>query len=122
MRTIKTEVVQHMSGLEASDRTVTARFRFPEEFIGFQGHFPGKKVLPGVCEIQCALSLVEQARQKSVELKEITLAKYFAPVSPGEEIFCVVSDVADSGEFTCKAVITKGETKVAELKLKVALR
>lgn len=111
-----------MTGLETSDKTITSRFVFPEEFVGFQGHFPGKKVLPGVCEIQCALLTIEKAKQKTPDLKEVALAKYFAPVSPDEEITCAVNDVADSGEFTCKAVITKGSTKVAELKLRVVIR
>ncbi len=111
-----------MTGLEKSDKAITSRFAFPEEFVGFQGHFPGKKILPGVCEIQCALLTVERAKQKTLDLKEVALAKYFAPVLPNEEITCAMSDVADSGEFTCKAVITKGSTKVAELKLRVAIR
>ncbi len=121
MKTIKTEIEQYMTALEASGPTVTARFVFPEEFLGFKGHFPHKKVLPGVCQIQCALATIERAIQRSVELREIALAKYFSPVSPGEEITCTCSDIAPAGEFTVKAKITKGPAKVAELKLRVAL-
>ncbi len=121
MKTIKTEIEQYMTSFEASGTTVTSRFVFPEEFVGFKGHFPHKKVLPGVCQIQCALATIERAIQKSVELREITLAKYFSPVAPGEEITCVCSDLAPAGEFTVKVKITKVPIKVAELKLRVAL-
>ncbi len=121
MKTIKTEIEQYMIDLESSGASATSRFVFSEEFVGFKGHFPHKKVLPGVCQIQCALATIERAIQESVELREITLAKYFSPVAPGEEITCACSDIAPAGEFTVKAKITKGPVKVAELKLRVAL-
>ncbi len=121
MKKVKAEIARHLAGLESSGKQVTSRFVFPDTFIGFQGHFPDKKVLPGVCQIQCAVAAVEQARHRTVALKEIVLAKYFMPVVPDEEIGCLCSDVEESGEFTIKAVITKGTAKVAELKLRVVL-
>jgi 3-hydroxyacyl-[acyl-carrier-protein] dehydratase len=119
LRKIKTEVEQYMTGLTSEGQTHTSRFVFPEEFIGFQGHFPGKKVLPGVCHIQCALTTLEKANKKQVVLKEIILAKYLAPVSPGEELICVCSDIQVKGdEFTVKAVLSRNSAKVSELKLR----
>ena len=120
MNKIKKEIEQHMIYVNRQDRTLNSRFMFPDTFIGFQGHFPKNKILPGVCQIQCALSTLERAIQKSVELREVTLAKYFVPVLPGEEITCFCSDISDEDEFTFKTIITRG-SKVAELKLRVAL-
>lgn len=121
MKKVKAEIEQCMAGLEKTDRKATARFLFPESFIGFQGHFPDKKILPGVCQVQAALSTVEKALGRKALLREIVLAKYFAPVGPGEEITCSCGDVEENGEFTYKTVITKGNVKIAELKLRVAL-
>ena len=121
MNKIMAQIAQCMTGFEAADGVVKSRLLFPDDFIGFQGHFPDKKVLPGVCQIQSALAAVAKARRQQVVLKEITLAKYFLPVGPGEEIQCVCSDVAETGEFTIKAAITKGTVKVSELKLRVVL-
>ncbi len=119
MRKIKTEVQQYMTGLTSEGQTLTSRFMFPEEFIGFQGHFPGKKVLPGVCHIQCALTTLETANKKPVVLREIMLAKYLAPVAPGEELICVCSDIqAKDDEFVVKAVLSRNGAKVSELKLR----
>jgi 3-hydroxyacyl-[acyl-carrier-protein] dehydratase len=120
LKKIKNEIEQLMSGLTMQEGIVTSCFVFPESFIGFQGHFPKHKILPGVCQIQCALSSLERAMRKAVELREVTLAKYFLPVLPDEEITCRCSDVTDAGEFTFKTVITKGSDRVAELKLRVA--
>ena len=79
-----------MTVLETSGEGVlTARFTFPEEFVGFQGHFPSDKVLPGVCQIQCIASMIEKYTGKSFLLKEIVSAKFLSPVLPSEEIICV---------------------------------
>jgi 3-hydroxyacyl-[acyl-carrier-protein] dehydratase len=120
LRTIKEEVEQYMTGLSKDGQTVTSRFLFPEDFIGFQGHFPDKKVLPGVCQIQCVLSSIEQTNKKTVVLKEIVLAKYLAPVAPGDEIICLCSDVTDQNdEFVVKAVLSRNGAKISEFKLRL---
>jgi 3-hydroxyacyl-[acyl-carrier-protein] dehydratase len=122
LRKIKTEVEQYLTGITKADRTVTASFLFPPEFIGFQGHFPLKKILPGACQIQCVLSAIEKIEEKSIALKEIELAKYFTPVFPDEEVVCTVREVeGDGGESIFKARITKGSIKVTEMKLRVSL-
>ena len=121
MSTIKSEIERCMTGLEKEGRRVTSRFAFPPGFIGFQGHFPQKKVLPGVCQIQCALSLLEQGSGKAVVLKEVVLAKYFSPVFPDDEVTCVISEMGDTcGEIVVKAVISRKTDKVSEMKLRVS--
>lgn len=121
MRKIKAEIEQYMTGPVRESKKLLSHFMFPDEFIGFQGHFPEKKILPGVCQIQCALSLLEKASGKSVTLKEIVLAKYFSPVFPSEKMTCVVDDIGEGpGEFLVKAIMTKNDAKVSELKLRVA--
>ena len=121
MRRVKEEIERYMTVLEMESLKLTSRFSFPPEFIGFQGHFPTKKILPGVCQIQCALSTLEKGRGKGVVLKEVVLAKYFSPLFPDDEMTCVVNDDgAATGEHTVKAVITKNTVKIAELKLRVS--
>lgn len=122
MTKIKTSIEHIIGGPVKVGRAWISRFVFPREFIGFQGHFPANKILPGACQIQCVLSTIEKGAGIPVALKEIAIAKYFAPVFPDEEVTCTVKDVVEeSGEFTFKALITKGDVKVAELKLLVLL-
>ena len=121
MRTIKAEIEQHMTGLQEAGRGLTARYRFPQEFIGFQGHFPGKGILPGVCQIQSVLSMCERWAGHGVMLREIMVAKYATPVFPGEEIVCHILELSDlTGEVIVRARIEKGPAKVSELKLRIA--
>jgi 3-hydroxyacyl-[acyl-carrier-protein] dehydratase len=109
-----------MNGPVVTDSMVTSNFMFPPEFIGFQGHFPTNKILPGACQIQCAISTIEKALEKRVVLKEILLAKYLAPIMPGDNVSCTVNLMPDSGsDFICKVRITKGPGKVTELKIRI---
>jgi 3-hydroxymyristoyl/3-hydroxydecanoyl-(acyl carrier protein) dehydratase len=118
---IKSEIERAMTGLEKSGARLTSCFTFPSGFIGFQGHFPQKKVLPGVCQIQCVLTLLEQGSGKAVALKEVVLAKYFSPVFPDEEVTCVINDTGDAcGEVVVKAAISRKSDKIAEMKLRVS--
>ncbi len=121
MSTIKAEIERYMTGLTKEGTRLTSRFAFPPGFIGFQGHFPEKKILPGVCQIQCALSLLEKGSGKAVVLKEVVLAKYYSPVFPDDEVTCVVNDMGDtSGEVVVKAVISRKTDKISEMKLRVS--
>ena len=123
MRKIKTEIEQCMTASEKNGPTLTARFMFSPEFIGFQGHFPQQKVLPGACQIQCALTTIEKECGRGVTLHEIALAKFVAPVLPDQEICCSVGDCDDTGgEWTCRVRISRDETRVTELKLRVSLK
>ena len=120
MSRIKREIVGSMRGLAGDGSTLSARFVFPEEFIGFQGHFPEKKILPGVCQVQCVLSMLEEHAKRPLTLREIVQVKFFTPVSPGEEITCVCRDVQNSTvDFTVKAQMSRGDQKVSEMKLRL---
>ncbi len=117
---MRKEISECMSELSQSDQTLTAAFVFPESFSGFQGHFPSKKILPGVCQIQCVLAMLEKWKNRTTHLKEISISKFLSPALPNERISCVCSELTDvKQEFTVKAVISKGGQKISELKLKV---
>ena len=121
MRTIKAEIEQYMTALSREGKTLTSRFQFSPEFIGFQGHFPQKKILPGVCQLQLVLFTVEKDIGSAIALKEIILAKYLSPVFPDDEVTCVISDIGEAtGEFIVKATLTRKETRISEIKLRVS--
>jgi 3-hydroxymyristoyl/3-hydroxydecanoyl-(acyl carrier protein) dehydratase len=119
---IRMDVERYMDGPLITDSILTSSFMFPSEFIGFQGHFPTHKILPGACQIQCIISTIEKALEKRVVLKEILVAKYIAPVLPGDKVICTVSGVPATGiDIVYKARIAKGTEKVSDLKLRVSL-
>lgn len=122
MRRIKAETVGCMSNLTREDRVLTAHFLFPEEYLGFQGHFPAQKVLPGVCQLHCVLAVIEAGEGVTATLREVMLAKYAAPVFPGEELACTVQRVTEAdGATVFKALLATHGKRVTEMKLRVTL-
>ena len=122
MSIIKRDIDRCMTVFNPGDgKTVTASFAFPEDFVGFQGHFPANKVLPGVCHIQCVTLMFEKSKERPVRLKEIIQAKYIAPVLPTEELVCVCNSTQEGGDFILKATISRDSHKVSELKLRVSV-
>jgi len=102
-----------VSSLE--EGTFTATFSFPATFSGFDGHFPGQPVLPGVCLIQVVLVAVEKALERKPELAGIVLAKFVAVTRPDETL----TAVCKVDETLIRAKISHGEERVAEVRLRV---
>ncbi len=119
MSRLQEEIMEAMSGFEKTeDGKLTAHFCFAENFAGFQGHFAGNPVLPGICKIQAVLALFEAAYYRPFRLKEVSAAKYMLPVTCHEEILveCQPGEPR-AGFYPAKAVVYKGAEKVAMLQL-----
>jgi 3-hydroxymyristoyl/3-hydroxydecanoyl-(acyl carrier protein) dehydratase len=110
-----------MSDLKRSeDGSISARFVFPEDFTGFQGHFPDKKILPGVCQVQSVINMVEKWEDERLILKEVVLAKFLSSVSHSEELMCSCNVIdGPDGDRVLKATFNKDSRKIAEIKLRV---
>lgn len=59
---------------------------FPGDFPGFDGHFPGFPILPGVAQIQAALVLAEEWRGVPLRLAAVESAKFLLQIRPGETV------------------------------------
>ncbi|MDZ4199020.1 MAG: hypothetical protein U1E27_07020 [Kiritimatiellia bacterium] len=97
-----------------SDR-VTGEWCFPESFIGFQGHFPDRPILPGVCLVQAVLVLWESAQGGLFDLESLVIAKFLEPVRPGETLRM---ECEGNGPML-RALVWREETRVAEIRLQV---
>lgn len=104
------------------DGCFRARFRFPADFTAFQGHFPGRPVLPGLCLIQAALVACESGRREKARLREIVSVKFFAPIAPETDVFLDgVESPLEQAECSVKATVRDGARKLlARLSLRVA--
>ena len=124
MNKLMQEIKQCMSDLaETKKGEVTACFLFPADFIGFQGHFPNKPVLPGVCNIQAVIVMLQALEKKDIKLKEIVSAKFLSPVSHGEElVFNYRKQTESNSEALIKASVTSKDKKVADLQLRVSFK
>lgn len=118
MSRMRKEIAECLSNFESADGKMTAVFSFPPAFAGFQGHFENNPVLPGICKIQAVLAMHDKAYRGEFRLKEVTQAKYFAPVGPGQPVMVhCESKPSENKAFLVKALIQKENTKVAMLQM-----
>ena len=120
---IRDEIAKSMSGFSSTPDGASATFAFDAGFSGFDGHFPAGAVLPGICQIICALETLGKWRSGRASLVELQNAKYLSPVLPGQSIKIACSGLKDlgGGMVAIKASVTRGAERVSELKLKAAI-
>jgi 3-hydroxyacyl-[acyl-carrier-protein] dehydratase len=87
----------------------------------FEGHFPGKPVVPGVCMMQIILEIMEAIAGKPMHLTEADSIKFLTVMSPKEnkEIDVMINYNAEQGQFLINASLFSGP--VIFFKLKGAL-
>lgn len=66
-----------------SDGQLTRQFRFPASFVGFDGHFPGFPILPGVVQLLLVQLLIEAGTGRPWQLREVANAKFLQQLPPG---------------------------------------
>ena len=87
------QIVQYCTDFKsaAESGTVDAEFCFQKNFIGFDGHFPGNPIVPGVLVLKAGLLLAELANEQAFTLRNIRTAKFAKTVLPNESIHYTLS-------------------------------
>ncbi|WP_320172118.1 3-hydroxyacyl-ACP dehydratase [Maridesulfovibrio sp.] len=89
------ELRQHIAAcsghLEQIGAGYRREFNFPESFPGFDGHFPGNPILPGVIQTLlgeiCSFEALEKEYPgEKMRLETVTRGKFMRPVKPGEKL------------------------------------
>ena len=117
MNIIRKEILAAMKSFKADPAGVEAIFSFSQDFSGFKGHFPENPILPGICQVQAAMLILEAWKKQEFKMEELVSAKFYSPVSVNEEIFFKGS-LAPQSDSIVKFKVTAKDRKVADLKLK----
>lgn len=91
----------------------------PEHFI-YKAHFPGEPITPGVCIMQIAKELLEEAVSEDLVLSCVKNIKFLRIISPNE-----VTDVCyslakisrEDDQIKVQLTVTAGEEAYAKLSL-----
>lgn len=59
---------------------------FPPTFVGFDGHFPGFPLLPGVVQLKTLVTLAQYALKSELVLRRLEYAKFKAQCRPQDEL------------------------------------
>lgn len=70
--------------LMLTDQNLTAKTEIDKTHRIFQGHFPSKPVLPGVCQIQMVSEILEGALKKPLLLNKASRIKFARLVDPND--------------------------------------
>lgn len=101
----------------APSGNVSAQFSFTPEFPGFRGHFPSHPVLPGVCQIQCAMAVLRRWADDPLALVAVRRAKFLAPVGPGDDLVVTMTVTAVDGGYDGDCRLTVGSVTAARMRL-----
>jgi 3-hydroxyacyl-[acyl-carrier-protein] dehydratase len=73
-----------LRSLQTDGKTIRASLLLNPKHRIFDGHFPGRPVVPGVCMMQIIKELLEQVLAKHTRLKKADHLKFLALIVPTE--------------------------------------
>lgn len=85
----------------ADDGSTVMEFVFPKNFLGFDGHFSGNPILPGIVQVMAAV--LTAGGGSPMRLLKISRAKFSRIIVPGEALM-VRSSAADKAGLIQAAV------------------
>ena len=91
----------------------------PEHFI-YKAHFPGEPITPGVCIMQIAKELLEEAVSEDLVLSCVKNIKFLRIISPNEvtEICYSLAKISrEDDQVKVQVTVTAGEDAYAKLSL-----
>lgn len=91
---------------------------FPNEFIGFKGHFTGNPVCPGVCLVMAQLDAASRLAGRRLELLELENAKFMWPVFPDRRVDGSVQiEAVGNALWRIKAELNREKRRIAKFKI-----
>ena len=108
---------------QISGEEYTCKVDFDADFAGFEGHFPGNPIVPGVCLIELSRVLGEQAAGRDLILEEISLCKFRRPVMAGMTADCkLLLRPLDDSAFMIQTDIRTGGGSAGQMRLKAKIK
>lgn len=88
-------------------------FVFPPDFPGFDGHFPGNPIVPGIVQIMAAARTA--ALGADARVREVRRCKFLRPVAPCEEVRVRTDLSGGTDGSQCRAQLAVGSGICAEM-------
>ena len=119
---IGAELRSRLAGLrQTGEQEYSCTVDFDPAFRGFEGHFEGNPIVPGVCLIQAARTAAEAVLGKALVTRSISSCRFRRPVPAGEQITVRIKlEKSEDGLWTVKADMSVGGQICTQLKLKAA--
>lgn len=101
-----------------------AFYEFSKQFPGFDGHFPGQPVLPGVCMLKAVAAALEDWHGQGIRVEELRKARFLSPIRPGQplEVKCVRHEETSEGFTAHMTLRGGGDRKTSDCIVRYRLR
>lgn len=109
----------HITELIKHEDAFDAEIKLNADHEVYKGHFPERPVVPGVIQLQVIKEVLENVLGIHLMIREVAVAKYLRPVTPGENPFLHIRidyKQGETGEYLINAWVTKNDTTFTKLK------
>ncbi len=116
-------LLERMSPLvRHGDGTCEATFTFDRAFPGFDGHFPGNPIVPGICELS-AVELMAQEATDNPRLRTAAIlqVKFRAPLLPDDRAVFTLTLQEQEGRLIASATVRTAPEGPPLAKMRLAL-
>lgn len=104
-----------------SEQEYTCEVAFDPGFRGFEGHFDGNPIVPGVCMIELARVHAETALGKALRVTEISQCRFRNPILAGMEAECKLTvRTLDDGQLKIQSEIRTCGNTACHVRMKAA--
>lgn len=119
MNRVRKELINAMASVQQGETGQwISHFRLPVSFVGFEGHFPERPILPAIVQMLMGVVTVERIYGNSLEISAISNAKFVQPVSPDMDVAvsCIPAD-AECSSVTVRLTTENGVASSFSLQL-----
>jgi len=105
--------------LAVRDDAITGTVLVPEDLPAFDGHFPGRPILPGVAQLDLVLALAQRALGHRVRLVAVRRMKFSSTVTPGMVLAFRLEPNAASGRLSWSLATPRAEASSGVIEIAV---
>ena len=124
-RHVPADRVARCAGALAEAGVAFLEITFDPAFRGFEGHFEGNPIVPGVCLLSLGRILAEELTGRGFAVTEIGQCRFRRPIRAGESARCRATAEADAetpGAWRIRAEIRCEEAIACQLRMKAVAR
>ena len=117
---IRNQLASYVESLSQEDDSCwTGICCIPSAFTGFEGHFPGKPILPAFCQFQLITILAERILGFPVFLQSVSRSRFVRPILPDRKLDLSLHLSESSARYSGSLRLTADGEECSEIKFKM---
>jgi 3-hydroxymyristoyl/3-hydroxydecanoyl-(acyl carrier protein) dehydratase len=100
--------------IQPDQTTAEAQLYFSNSFVGFDGHFPGSPLLPGILMMKTGLLISEISVGKHLCVKKVKHAKFAKSIFPGQKVNLNINLKVQKDSIQINAALTHNKETCAK--------